>query len=314
MASALGLECTVHQADVAATARAEHRSLEDAGRLVRYRFLEELAAALGPAAFIATAHTADDVAETMLLRMARGSGLRGLRGIPARRGRIIRPLLDARRGDLRTALDEAGIAYLLDPTNDDPTAAARNLVRAEVLPALERLNPRVVEAFQRLAQLAADDDEALDAIAAAELTRRRTEGSIDWRRPPARAIGRRVAAPGSGGAVAVGGAHRGSAGRGGRAAGRPHHRAGRRPQRIGPGPANHARSGRILTQPVPGGVSVDAGYHRVASVLLWHGHKGPIGPLDMPHLYLPAPAYAQAGDWPDCGRASIPTEDRRHNS
>ena len=192
MASALGLERAVHQADVAATARAEHRSLEDAGRLVRYRFLEELAAALGPAAFIATAHTADDVAETMLLRMARGSGLRGLRGIPARRGRIIRPLLEARRRDLRMALDEAGIAYLLDPTNDDPTAASRNLVRAEVLPALERLNPRAVDAFQRLAQLAADDDDALDAIAAAELTRRRTERSLDWRRPPPRAIGRRV--------------------------------------------------------------------------------------------------------------------------
>jgi len=192
MASALGLECTLHRADVAVIARAEHRSLEDAGRLVRYRFLEELAEPLGPAAFIATAHTADDVVETMLLRMARGSGLRGLRGIPPRRGRIIRPLLDARRADLRTALDEAGIAYLLDPTNDDPTAAARNLVRAEALPALERVNPRVVEAFQRLARLAADDDEALDAIAAAELTGRRTEGSIDWRQPPARAIGRRV--------------------------------------------------------------------------------------------------------------------------
>ena len=65
-------------------------------------------------------------------------------------------------------------------------------MRAEVLPALERLNPRAVEAFQRLAQLAADDDDALDAIAAAELTRRRTEGSLDWRRPPPRAIGRRI--------------------------------------------------------------------------------------------------------------------------
>ncbi len=77
----------------------------------------------------------------MLLRMARGSGLRGLRGIPARRGRIVRPLLDARRRELRAALDQAGIAYLLDPTNDDASAAARNRVRADVLPALERLNP-----------------------------------------------------------------------------------------------------------------------------------------------------------------------------
>ncbi len=141
---------------------------------------------------IATAHTADDVAETMLLRMARGSGLRGLRGIPARRGRIMRPLIDARRGDLRDALDEAGIGYLLDPTNDDVAAAARNLVRAEILPALERLNPRAVEALQRLAQLAADDDDALDAIAVAELTRRRSDSGIDWREPPVRAIGRRV--------------------------------------------------------------------------------------------------------------------------
>ena len=192
MASALELECTLHRADVAAIARAEHRSLEDAGRLARYRFLEELAAGLGPRALIATAHTADDVAETMLMRMARGSGLRGLRGIPARRGRIVRPLLDARRRELRAALDEAGIAYLLDPTNDDASAAARNRVRAEVLPALERLNPQAVEAFQRLARLVADDDDALDAIAAAELARRRTDESIDWREPPVRAIGRRV--------------------------------------------------------------------------------------------------------------------------
>jgi len=192
MAEALGLECAVHRADVRATARVEHRSLEDAGRRVRYRFLEGLAGSLAPRAWIATGHTADDVAETMLLRMVRGSGLRGLRGIPARRGRIVRPLLEARRRELRDALDEAGVRYLMDPSNDDAAAAARNLVRAEVLPALERLNPRAVEAFQRLARLASDDDAALDAVAAAELTRRRTEAGIDWRHPPARAIGRRV--------------------------------------------------------------------------------------------------------------------------
>jgi tRNA(Ile)-lysidine synthase TilS/MesJ len=93
---------------------------------------------------------------------------------------------------MRQALDDAGISYLLDPTNDDPSAAARNLVRAEILPALERLNPRAVDAFRRLARLAADDDDALDAVAAAELTRRRSEDGIDWREPPARAIGRRV--------------------------------------------------------------------------------------------------------------------------
>jgi tRNA(Ile)-lysidine synthase len=192
-AARLELPAEVRRVDVATLAAAEHRSLEDAGRQARYRFLDEVAVARGHDAMIATAHTADDLAETVLLRLARGSGLRGLRGIPARRGRVIRPLLDARRETLRSALDEAGIAYATDPSNAD-LAHARNRVRAELLPALERLNPAAVEVLTRFGRLAADDDDLLDALAAAELARRRNaeEGSIDWHRPPARALGRRV--------------------------------------------------------------------------------------------------------------------------
>jgi tRNA(Ile)-lysidine synthase len=192
VASHLGLPFRSERVDVAALARHEGRSVEDAGRQARYRFLEGVAAELGPAALIATAHTADDVAETMLLRIARGSGLRGLRGIPARRGRVVRPLLAERRAGLRAQLDAAGIAYVDDPTNADPAAADRNRIRLEVLPTLERLNPRAVDALLRLSRLAADDDDALDAIAAAELATRRSAEGIDWRRPPVRAIGRRV--------------------------------------------------------------------------------------------------------------------------
>jgi tRNA(Ile)-lysidine synthase len=192
-AAALGLPCEQRRFDVAALAAAEHRSAEDAGRQARYRFLDEVAAGLGPEALIATAHTADDAAETVLLRLARGAGLRGLRGIPERRGRIVRPLLGERRAILREALDAAGIPYRLDATNDDPAHAARNRVRAELLPALERLNLAAVEALVRFGRLAADDDELLDALAAAELIRRRQpDGSLDWRDPPARALGRRV--------------------------------------------------------------------------------------------------------------------------
>jgi len=192
-AAALGLPSELRRVDVASLAAAEHRSAEDAGRQARYRFLEEVAASLGREALIATAHTADDAAETVLLRLARGAGLRGLRGIPARRGRIVRPLLGERRAALRAALDAAGISYSLDPTNEDPRHAARNRVRAELLPALERLNPAAVEALVRFGRLAADDDELLDALAAAELTRRRqADGTLDWRDPPARALGRRV--------------------------------------------------------------------------------------------------------------------------
>ena len=192
-AAALAIPVEVRRVDVAALAASEHRSLEDAGRQARYRFLEEVAAGRGPDALVATAHTADDVAETVLLRLARGSGLRGLRGIPARRGRVIRPLLHARRAMLRATLDAAGIAYATDPSNAD-LAHARNRVRAELLPALERLNPAAVEALTRFGRLAAEDDDLLDALAAAELAQRRdpADGAIDWHRPPARALGRRV--------------------------------------------------------------------------------------------------------------------------
>ena len=193
-AKRLGLVVEIRRADVRVLAAAEHRSLEDAGRHARYGFLEEVAAGLGSEAFIVTAHTADDVAETILLRLARGSGLRGVRGIPARRGRIVRPLLGARRATLREALDAAGIAYLTDPTNAD-AVHARNRVRSDLLPALERVNPAAVEALLRFGRLAADDDDLLDAIAAAELAKRRDgeeDGALSWRDPPARALGRRL--------------------------------------------------------------------------------------------------------------------------
>ena len=192
-ATLLGLSVQVQRTDVSALAAAEHRSLEDAGRQARYRFLEDAAARLGPDTLIATAHTADDAAETVLLRLARGSGLRGVRGIPSRRGRIVRPLLAARRAVLRGALEAARIEYVTDPSNVDP-AHARNRLRADLLPALERLNPAAVEALLRFGHLAADDDDLLDSLAGAELARRRDrdDGSIDWRNPPQRALGRRV--------------------------------------------------------------------------------------------------------------------------
>ncbi len=187
-AEALGLPWEVRRTDVRALAAAEGRTLEDAGREARYRFFEDVAPS---GALIATAHTADDSAETILLNLLRGSGLAGVSGIPARRGRIVRPLLTARRADLRADLDVAAVLYRLDPSNADPSYA-RNRVRHEVLPLLERLNPATVDALLRFGRLAAGDDAALDAVAADDLERRRTSGGIDWRNPPTRAIGRRI--------------------------------------------------------------------------------------------------------------------------
>lgn len=188
-AAALGLAAEAHRVDVATLARDEGRSIEDAGREARYRYFDEIAP---EGALVATAHTADDAAETVLLNLLRGGGLAGARGIPARRGRIVRPLLAERRANLRAALDEAGIAYRDDPSNADPSFL-RNRVRAELLPLLEELRAGAVERIGRFAALASDDDELLDDLAAVDLARRTADdGSIDWRAPPPPALARRV--------------------------------------------------------------------------------------------------------------------------
>jgi tRNA(Ile)-lysidine synthase len=191
-ADAYALSWRLRRTDVAALAATDRTGIEEAGRAARYAFLDEVADELGSEALIATAHTADDRAESVLLNLARGTGLHGLRGMPARRGRVVRPFLHARRSDLRSALDEAGTGYRMDPTNTDP-AQARARVRGSVLPALESVNPATVEAIVRFADLAADDDQLLDALAANELDRRRgADGAIDWQDPPPPALGRRV--------------------------------------------------------------------------------------------------------------------------
>ena len=184
----LGLRFEGIRTDVAALARDEGRSIEDAAREARYRFLESIAP---DDALIATAHTADDATETVLMNLLRGTGLAGVRGIPPRRGRIVRPLLSERRAPLRALLDEAGVRYLLDPSNEDP-AFLRNRVRSEVLPLLESIRPGAAERIGQFSRLAADDEALLDDLANAELARRTSDEGIDWHDPPVPALGRRV--------------------------------------------------------------------------------------------------------------------------
>ena len=109
-------------------------------------------------------HTKDDQAETVLLGLARGSGVRSLAGMPAARGIYRRPLLGVARAVVRAAVPE-GAPLVEDPHNADPRYA-RARVRHDVLPILEReLGPGVVEALARTARLAREDADALDALA-----------------------------------------------------------------------------------------------------------------------------------------------------
>ena len=188
----LGVEATISRTDVAALAAERGDGLEEAGRVARYGFLEEVGIAAGPDAVILTAHTAEDQAETVLLHLARGAGAAGLSGIAERRGRIVRPLLSERRATLREALDGAGIRYRIDPSNEDQRFS-RNRARTDLLPAFEGLHGGAIDAVGRMAVQAADDDRVLDALALTALARRRSaDGWIDWRPAPVSAVAARI--------------------------------------------------------------------------------------------------------------------------
>lgn len=138
-------------------------NFQEAARLERYRVAEELADSLGVEGIV-TGHTADDVAETVLMNLSRGSGLRGMSGIPPVRGRLARPLIQSSRTDILEYLEALGQTYRTDPTNLS-NKYTRNHLRREVLPVLEELYPGAVENIARTARLAREDLEALEELA-----------------------------------------------------------------------------------------------------------------------------------------------------
>jgi tRNA(Ile)-lysidine synthase len=141
---------------VRARAGREKGGLEQAARRERYSFLRRVKEDEGAAA-IAVAHTQDDQAETLLLRLLRGAGASGLAGMRPRSADLVRPLLDVPRPRVLEHLRARGIAWREDPSNTD-RAHLRNRVRHELLPYLEqRFNPRIREALARTAALLADE-------------------------------------------------------------------------------------------------------------------------------------------------------------
>ena len=165
LADRLRLRIVVEDADVKGYARGRHLSVEDAARRIRYDFLERTADVLG-ADRIAVGHTQDDQAETFLLKLMRGAGLTGLAGIYPRRGRVIRPLLDVSRADLRSRLLERGERWIEDESNAD-LENPRNRIRHVVLPELDGAAGGATRpAIARAAGLVRDDGQWLDELAA----------------------------------------------------------------------------------------------------------------------------------------------------
>ncbi|MBI3810370.1 MAG: tRNA lysidine(34) synthetase TilS, partial [Nitrospirae bacterium] len=138
-------------------------TLQSRARDARYAFFGRLLRERGMTA-VATGHTADDQAETVLLWLMRGAGTSGLTGIPVKRaGGIIRPLLGVTRQQVLDYLAFRGMPYRSDSSNGTPRYR-RNRIRQEILPALRSLNPSIVEALARGADILAADAALLDGI------------------------------------------------------------------------------------------------------------------------------------------------------
>lgn len=142
----------------------KHESTEETARKARYLFFEESRQHFGTNSLTATAHTANDNAETVLLNLIRGTGLKGLCGIPPVRDKIIRPLILAQRGDIEEFLRERERTFVTDKTNfsEDYT---RNKVRLSILPELAKINPSVVRTISRMSKNLRNDSDYLENIA-----------------------------------------------------------------------------------------------------------------------------------------------------
>ncbi|MDP6524937.1 MAG: tRNA lysidine(34) synthetase TilS [Kiritimatiellia bacterium] len=166
-ADALGLPHVAGKARVPALAKRMGISIEMAAREARYNFFARVAKETG-ATCVATAHTADDQAETVLLRLARGAGASGLGGIRAESAhhgiRVVHPMLQVTRSEVIAFLTKRKIEWREDLSNADD-AFLRNRVRNEIMPILEeKLNPGMRDALCRSAEISSDENEWIDSI------------------------------------------------------------------------------------------------------------------------------------------------------
>ena len=177
LCSRLGVRLTCLRADVASLARREHLGTEEAGRKARYDAFYKTAVERS-ICNVAVAHNLEDNAETVLYRLARGTGLRGMTGIPAVRElpggiRVIRPLLGESRQAIREELRARGISWREDATNAEEIYA-RNVIRAQVLPVLEdKINEKAAEHIAQAARFAGEAQAYLE-----EEARRAVQGQL----------------------------------------------------------------------------------------------------------------------------------------
>lgn len=163
LCEALGVPIVTAKVNVAEH-RNKHESIEEAARRIRYGFFDKCLEKSGGNSVIAAAHTANDNAETVLLNITRGTGLKGLCGIPPVRGRIVRPLIRRTRDEVEEYLKSIGQGYVTDNTNFSEEYS-RNKIRLSVIPRLLEINPALLEVICRMTDNLRVDSEYLEKLA-----------------------------------------------------------------------------------------------------------------------------------------------------
>ncbi len=176
LAANAGVRLYTGRSDIAAEAKMRGMGIEETARAVRYEFFRMVCEQSG-CTRVATGHTANDSAETIIMNLTRGSGLSGVTGIPPVRDRIIRPIIYVTRDECLEFLDRIGVGYVVDSTNDD-TAFTRNHIRHKVMPELTKINRAAMANLLSFAELARGDYDYISSQVGISLlsTRRVREG------------------------------------------------------------------------------------------------------------------------------------------
>lgn len=182
LSAELGIECLIERIAVADFASAEKRNLEATARRLRYEFLARAAENFGTT-FVCTAHTMDDQAETILMRLLRGTGAEGMRGIRhvsqiSETARLIRPMLTVTRAEVLAHCARYKLEFRQDSSNLS-SELTRNRIRQELVPLLQSFNRRSNETLIRFAELITDDDDCLRQIAVEALAEARAGNTLD---------------------------------------------------------------------------------------------------------------------------------------
>ncbi|MEA3238879.1 MAG: tRNA lysidine(34) synthetase TilS [Candidatus Bipolaricaulota bacterium] len=162
LAEQYGLPLISESIDVGAVAAEKKMGIEEAARVVRMRFLRETMARVG-AAKIAIGHTANDLAETMLFNLIRGTGTTGLAGIRPVNPPFVRPLIDVTRAEVVAYAHEHNLSWREDRSNTD-TSFTRNRIRHELIPLIEELNPNLIMSLSRTAEIVREERDAFSEL------------------------------------------------------------------------------------------------------------------------------------------------------